>query len=72
MNKELPLFDREKVFAAVDASNLRFEKFTDKQRKELREEVARVRERVSKYSPEKKAELLRQARATIKKSRKKV
>lgn len=37
----------------------------------LGEECDKVRERVSKHSPEKKAELLKQARATIKKSRKK-
>ena len=71
-DNELPPFDRKEVFAEVDASNQRFETFTDKQRKELREEANRVRERVSKYSPEQKANLLKRARAMIKKSRKKV
>jgi hypothetical protein len=37
----------------------------------LMEEENRVRARVSKYSPEKKAELLKRARAIIKKGSKK-
>jgi hypothetical protein len=40
-----PPFDREKVFAEVDASNRRFDKFTDKQRKKLREAASLIRER---------------------------
>lgn len=35
----LPKFDREKVFAAVDESNLRFNNYTEEQRREFLNEA---------------------------------
>ena len=45
---------------------------SDEYLNQLVSEADSVRERVSKYSPEEKATLLKRARATIKKRRKKV
>ena len=45
MNDKLPSFDRAIVFAEVEASNRRFDKFTDEQRKAFREKADRVRVR---------------------------
>jgi len=37
-------FDREAIFAEVDASNKRFETYTEEQRKQFSEEARRLRE----------------------------
>lgn len=34
--KKLPKFNREKVFAEVDKSNKRFDKYTEEERKKIR------------------------------------
>jgi hypothetical protein len=37
-------FDREKVFAEVDASSKRFEKYSAEERRKFREDARRIRE----------------------------
>jgi hypothetical protein len=37
-------FDREKVFAEVDASSKRFDKYSEEERRKFREEARKVRE----------------------------
>lgn len=42
-------FDREIIFAEVDASNKRFETYTDEQRKQFSEDVQILREESDGY-----------------------
>ena len=44
---KLPRFEREKIFAAVDESSKRFEKYTDAERKKFAEDARMEKERAA-------------------------